>query len=467
MKLRQIVNKDRLFNILLVYCFIFFFVYTEFAYYQHTNLKTSLFDMGLQEHVIRQTAQWNFFSSGVETANYLGDHFSLIIIPLSLIYKFAGYSLTLFSVQTLSVTLSIIAIYKIAKHYLKTPWLPLLIAVLFSWYWGISGLLLFDLHVEGLALPLLLWGIYMMISGNTKKSFMLFILAMVCKEDVGIFVGMLGVYNLLRKNYKFGFILVFIGFCFSFIVIFKVIPAIRGEDLDTMARYSYLGSTPADMLQNLFTKPDLLIEHLLKIIKVKYLLKLFLPVSAVFVLSPFTAIIFLPNLLVNLLADYPAQTSALYQYDIMTSTGIFFATIVGISKLEKFRIGKLSSKNIILLFSIILCAGNILFIAKHPLLDRIRHFENRKNDYQSVLHAKELIPDNAVLATSNSLGPHFVHIDKLLLFDPPWIDYHISPEYIIIDRQQCCTEVNNSLITSGRLEKIFEENNIIVYRHLK
>ncbi len=464
-------NFSRETKFVLIYCLIFFLVYLSFSYYQHINLKTSLFDLGLQEHVIRQTAYGNFFRSGVETENYLGDHFSLIILPISIIYRLFPHTLTLLFIQVAGVTLSVLGIFRLGKQQLKSSVLPILLTIIFSWYWGISGLLLFDFHMESLALPLLIWGLFFLFQDKCRHTLLLFAMAILCKEDIGIFVGFVGIYLLFKKQYKYGAGLALLGFLYSSVVIFQIMPMIRGNSLDTMQRYQYLGNSPAEMLDNVIKSPSLLWSELFTLHKAKYLLKLFLPTGGSIIFAPLTGIIFLPHLFLNLLADYPPQSSALYQYDIVTSIGIFFGSILGFSKLENLRTKRVRPRRILATVLFFLVFTNLFFIIKHPLLDHIINFENRGGAYSSVRELSKLIPDNATVAVSNSLGTQFVNHDNLLLFDPDWISYQIRPEYIIIDRQQCCTKQNQDFlergIADGALTIYYQDPNILVYSQQK
>lgn len=456
---------------ILIYSFVFFLTYLIFSYYQHINLKSSLFDLGLQEHVIRQTAYGNFFNSGIETDNYLGDHFSLIILLVSPVYRLFPYTLTLLFIQVLSVTLSLFGIFKLGQQHLKSSGLPILITLIFSWYWGISGLLLFDFHVEGLALPLLIWGLYYLSQEKFRQTSLLFGFALFCKEDIGIFVGLVGIYLLFKRKYQVGLIFALIGFLYSFVVITKTMPEIRGSGLDTMLRYQYLGNSPSEILLNCIKSPSLLWKELFNLHKVKYLLKMFLPTSGVIIFAPLSSILFLPHIFLNLLAHYPPQSSAFYQYDIVTSVGIFFGSILGLARIESHKTQRLKTGQIMKFLSLCLVFINLVFVIKHPLIDKINNFENRKEALLSVKIVAEQIPDTAIVAVSNSLGPRFVSHENLLLFDPDWISYQINPEYIIIDRQQCCTKPNqeylNRELSDGTLKIFFEDSNILVYRLLK
>lgn len=451
---------------LVVYCIVFFLVYVSVAYYQHINLSSSLFDLGLQEHVIRMTSEGNYFKSGVETENYLGDHFSLIILPILLIYKLLPFTFTLLALQTAGITMALVGIYRISNLHIKNPILKIIPFLILSWFWGISGLLLFDFHVEVFALPLLIWGIYYLELKHIKKALILLFLALISKEDIGLFIGMLGMSEFIRKKSKYGLLLL-IGFLYSYLIIFHVMPLIREEDLDTMARYAYLGNSVGEIIKTIFTEPMRLIEQLAQLYKIKYIIKIILPTLGLFLLAPTYVITILPNFTMNILANYPAQSSALYQYDIAISVGIFLSFILGLSKIERCKRFKIRQNNIYLLLIFFLIV-NSFFIVKHPLFSKINNFTNRNEDYSIILEAKKIIPEDATVATSNNLGSHFTDYDNLLLFDPDWIDYDKKPDYIIIDTQLCCSEKNRSYL--AQLENlnpeslIFNKGSIVIYK---
>lgn len=470
-KLKTWIRFSRESKFIMAYSLVFFLIYLSFSYYSHINLKTSLFDLGLQEHVIRQTSYGNFFNSGIETENYLGDHFSLIILPISIVYRLFPYTLTLLSLQVAWVTLSLFGIFKLSEQHLKSSILPVLITIVFSWYWGISGLLLFDFHMEGLALPLLVWGLFFLSKNKFRHTLLMFGIAVLCKEDIGIFVGLVGIYLLVKKQYKYGIVLALFGFLYSFVVIFKIMPEIRGGSLDTLLRYQYLGDSPSRILDNIINSPSLVWEELIKVHKVKYLLKLFVPTGGVFIFAPLTGVLFLPHLLMNLLANYPPQSSALYQYDIVTTVGIFYGSILGLARLESLKEKVALIDRLMLIILIVVIIANLFFILEHPLIGKIRNFESREAVSRSADIVAELIPDSTTIAVSNSLGTRFVNHENILLFDPDWISYQIQPEYIIIDRQQCCTKPNqeylNRELADGTLKIYFEDSNILVYSQQK
>ena len=310
-----------------------------------------------------------------------------------------------------------------------------------------------------------------MLKKRHPVSMLCLVLAMLCKEDIGIFVGMLGIYNLLIKNFRFGLLLILLGFPYSALVILKIMPSIRGENLDTLLRYSYLGNSGSEIVKNAITKPNLIINELISLYKFKYLLKLSLPVCSLFLLSPLITLTLLPSLFFNLLANYPAQTSALYQYDMVNSIVIFWASSAGFvvfkKQLKKFNYGKII--NYAFWFFLILI--NLIFVIRHPLIGRIITFENRHVDYISLVSGKALIEKDKVISVSNTIGGHFAEYEVVQLFDPPWINYKTSPEYYIIDKQFCCQPENQQLLNenleSRILESIFEENDILIYKVVK
>jgi uncharacterized membrane protein len=196
----------------MIYLVIYFTFFVGLAYWKHINLSSAIFDLGTQEQVIWNTSHGRWFASSPEVTNYLGDHISLILIPIAIIYRIFPYTITLLSLQTLAVVLAIYGIYRLSIKKTKSRMTSFVIAVTFSTFWGISGLMLFDFHLISFALPILIWGIYFLETEKNYIGMLLFLFAMITKEDVGIFIGSLGLYYIVTKRYKIGMLLTGVGY---------------------------------------------------------------------------------------------------------------------------------------------------------------------------------------------------------------------------------------------------------------
>ena len=146
---------------LLIICLLSFFIFaTLLSYKRYLNFGDAIFDYGLQEQIVFNISNGNLFSSSVEGINYLGDHFSPILILPAIIYKFIPGPLTIFAIQSGCITISALGIFLLADKILKKRYISFLLTILFCFYTPISVLLIWDFHEIVLALPFLIWGIY-------------------------------------------------------------------------------------------------------------------------------------------------------------------------------------------------------------------------------------------------------------------------------------------------------------------
>lgn len=415
--MKKVLHKQ---NLPYLFLMIFFSVFLFYAWYAHTNLKTSLFDLGLQEQVIWNTSEGRFFESSPEVENFLGDHFSLLFIPVAWIYKIFPFTLTLFIIQCLSITIGILGFFKLTQLKIKSPKTRLLILMGILLYWPLSGALTFDFHEITLAFPLLAWGIYFI---EKKRDgilkFALLFLAMLAKEDVGIFVGMLGLFYFLFKKQKWGAVLFVFGITWSILTIFVFMPHFRSnESSDTLMRYSYL--------RGLFSNPIETIKTFVSTAKVLYLFKIFIPFLPIIFIFPKALLLLGPSFAINFLSQEPSMVSASVHYDVVISAGIFFLNILA---WENLNLKKTNIRNLKIFLVIVY---TILFFA-HPVWRKIAGIENRSEDYKFIQEIKNEIPRDTPVLVSNSLGPQFAHYRKLYLLDPAWLDRGLDSTYLIVD----------------------------------
>lgn len=433
-------------NFIFVLLAIYFSVFLIYAWYSHVNLKTSLFDLGLQEQVIWNTSEGRFFESSPEVENFLGDHFSLLFIPVALIYKIFPSTLTLFIIQCFAITLGILGFYKLAEYKIKDFKIRLLVLFGMLVYWPLSSALTFDFHEITLAFPFLAWGIYLIeINKRGLLKFVLLFFAILAKEDVGIFIGMLGLYYLLFKKEKWGAIMFILGLAWSVLCLFVFMPHFRSdESSDTLMRYSYLGG--------IFSDPIGTIKTFVSSAKLIYLLKLFVPFFPIILILPKAMILLGPSFAINFLSQEPSMVSAGVHYDVILSAGIFFLNIIAWENI--------SLKKATLFKPILLCIY-ILMLIVHPVWREFINIENRASDYQYIQEIKASIPKESSVLVSNSLGAQFSHYQNLYLLDPAWLDRGLSSKYIIIDTKEYSGSRNYLINTEYDL--LEEKGNIQVY----
>jgi len=442
--------------------FLYFAGFVAFAWHANANLHTYLFDLGLQEQTIWNTSQGRWFQSSPEVANFLGDHFSPLLLPVALIYKVFPDTLTLFVIQVAAITLGILAFYKLALLKLKHSWVQWLVLIGMLCYWPLSGALTFPFHEVTLAFPFLAWGIYFLETsgkGQSKRiitGLVLLFTAMLAKEDVGVFVGMLGLYYLIFRKKKWGGLAFAVGLIWSFLALFVFIPYFRnGASSDTFSRYSYLGVSFSEIFHTLVNR-----------FKLIYLLKLFVPMLPLVVIIPEALVLIGPSLAVNLLSSSLPMVSADAQYDVILSAGIFFLTILAWQKLEilaeKGFKNKLLAKFKLKYLGFLLAAIYAVLLVLHPVWRKLPDIIDRSADYQYLQEIKQTLPTDASLSVSNSLGVQLAHFQNLYLFDPPWLDRGTGADYILIDLKEYSGWKDLSKDPAYKL--LIQKGNIQVYK---
>ncbi len=414
-------------NYLIAFLIIFFILFTGLAIAKHYTLRTALFDFGLEAQVIKNTADLKFFKSGVEVDNYLGDHFSPIpILISSIVYKILPHDVTILSLQVLLIILGLIGFYKLVNLKLKNNF-ALILTIVLALSPGIQGVLLFDYHPVVYAFPFLIWAIYFNEKNNYKFSLLLFLLACLVKEDVGVLVGLFGIITLLNKKW-IGLIYIIIGFGITTLSIQYLIPAIRLGPSDTLLRYEYFGNSFSEIIKNMVFYPVNTFKFLFTPLKVIYFLKitfstLFLPVLK---FKEFI-ILFLPLFLINALSAETMQSGASVHYDILTTVSLFYILILSIEKLKTRRI-----KSVIIILITFILISYLPFSKYFKELNLIDF--SKYSVYLEVNKIKELIPKNKTVSVTNDIGAHFSEYSNLQMFNRDWVNYKDKPNIIVIYR---------------------------------
>ncbi len=410
-------NKLKIFIFLEMFIFVALFSFLSIL--RHNRLNSAMYDLGLFDQIIWNISHGRFFESSIKGFNYLGDHFSLILILFAPLYWIWEDVRILLIAQTVIISLagyySATLCYKLTKD-LKIS-LAFGLAILGNS--NVMLVVLFDFHPEIISITVFTYIIYQFSQKNHIKVFIASLIALTIKEDVSIAVTLMGIaFTILSKEKKYLF-LSLIGAVYFILVMKVFIPYFRPKnftgDYLYLERYSYLGNNIKEVLINIITNPIYPIIKMYKWTKLKVLLRLFYPTIFLSFLSPAFLIIILPVLYINWIANYPPQFALKYQYLCITVPFIISSSIYGYLKLKRLLGNRKDfvSENLGLIVSILMSLfviGNSI-ILYHTVV-RFKYFE--KNYYEeSFKKAKSLIPKDASLATANTFGPQFTHREKI------------------------------------------------------
>jgi uncharacterized membrane protein len=421
-------------------------VFSIFTIERHNRFNSSAFDLAIQDQVVWNTAHGRFMQSSIETHNYLGDHISLTLPLFSLLYWIREDVRLLLIVQSLALGLSAIPLARLADRRLKLPGSGIAFALAFLLYPALGFINRFDFHPVAFVIPFFLFAAEAFDRNKNNRGWLLVMLALLSKEQIGLVIGAWGLGQVLfEKKYRRGFLFLSIGFFWSLMALYLLIPLFRGGPSDTLLRYGELAQGPGGLVGGVFLHPLEVLGRLFSTeARRMYIFQMLWPLGF---LSLFSPRYLLPVLLVffyNLLSGNVNQHSLFFQYNAPMIPFLFLGALDGVEKLKnhlepRLKEWKKSRQERIHLGLVtllpVLCL--LAFLLYNPLTTPIQppHFEvygwrPMPPNAPAVREAAEKIPPGAELATTMGLAPHFAHREKLYLW---WKYSFLSSEYILLN----------------------------------
>jgi|GEM_PF-1871399 len=230
-----------------------------------------------------------------------------------------------------------------------------------------------------------------------------------------------------------------IGVAWSLVALFIVIPALRGAESDTLARYAWLGSGPFDIVTNLINNPGRIAGHLLgEPRRLWMLVKFLLPVGFMPLLSP-AILIALPTLAINWLAGNLYQASIYFHYAALMIPVLFAAAVYGMERVAVSRVRCQVSSFSVALVWLAACALLALSFDQfwQPRTgqdDWENHGLAAQVDGAAFRAAAALLPSDGAVATTEAYAPHIANRQGLyLLHDPRILYVAYRVDWVLVD----------------------------------
>ncbi|MBX5452029.1 MAG: DUF2079 domain-containing protein, partial [Thermogemmatispora sp.] len=253
-------------------------------------------------------------------------HFEPVLFLVALFYLFWATPKTLLVLQTLVVATGAFPAFWLARLRLRNDWIAIGFALLYLLHPLQNLALLNDFHAVTFTSALLLFVLYFMYTGQTAWLFVCAVLAMACKEEIPILVGLFGLWSLLfQRRWRSGLGLVLLALVW--IGLELVITRLSGGPL-LASRYAHLGNGPLDIAKNILLHPlSILKQYVLERQHFFYLRQVLSPTGYLPLLAPWVLVLALPTLALNLLSSKPDMYSGLYHYNAEIVPVLIFASI--------------------------------------------------------------------------------------------------------------------------------------------
>ena len=391
---------------------------------------TGRFDMGNMVQAVWSTAHGHplrMTDLHGDQISRLAAHVDPILVVFAPLWWIWPSPDLLLLVQALGVGLGALPVFWLARKHVGSPRAALGLACAYLLYPATEWLALNEFHPVALATPLLLLAFWYLDEGRLLPFGVAAIAASLCKEDIAFVVAGFGVwYALGRRRRIAGGVIAALGLAWGTVAITVVIPHFNeGQSSDFYGRYSEVGGSPRGIVETAFTHPLRLVEAAFSGRDLHYLWQLAMPLALVFLLAPLVLVAAVPELAINLLSAATTQTSIHFHYTAGLIAPLVAAAVLGAARLRRWAVPVAA---VVLLAALLgnYRLGPIPGWRHVPGGQAFQATAARVTRHDGIAErALRLIPTDAVVSATNSLGAHLSARRRFLSFpfvqDATWI----------------------------------------------
>jgi uncharacterized membrane protein len=391
---------------------------------------TGRFDMGNMVQAVWSTAHGHplrMTDLHGEQISRLAAHVDPILVVFAPLWWIWPSPYLLLVAQALAIGLGALPVYWLARKHLRSSRAALGFACAYLLYPATGWLALNEFHPVALATPLLLFAFWFLDEDRVLPFALCAVAASLCKEEIAFVVAGFGIwYALARRRWWIGGAVAALGLGWGLVAIAVIIPHFNdGQSSDFYGRYSEVGGSPGGIVKTAFTHPLRILEAAFSGRDLHYLWQLAMPLAFVFLLAPLVLVAALPELAINLLSATTTQTSIHFHYTAGLIAPLLVAAVLGAARLRRWAFP------IAALVAVAALVGNYHLgpIPGWRHLPGGQTFQStaaRVTDHDAVAErALRLIPDDAVVSATNTLGAHLSARRRFLSFpflqDATWI----------------------------------------------
>lgn len=413
---------------------------------RHDAWWTGRFDLGNMVQAIWNTSRGDLLmatNAAGEQVSRLGSHVDPLLLVLTPFAWVTDSAVPLLVAQAVIVAAGAVPAFLLGRRWLGDDRLAVAGAMMWLLYAPIQWAVVTDLHAVTLAAPLLMLAIWAAEARNDWVLGIALALALLGKEQVGLAVAVLGVWIIVRqRRWIAGAVVSVAALAWTLIAVLVIIPrAGSGLPAPFGERFGRFGDTPAQALAGALTQPLEVVTTIGGWSRLSYLLALLLPLLLLPLFAPLLAAAAVPDLMLNMLADWWPNYSIEFHYAAIPSPFLVAAAMLGLAGLRRRSapawLARLLRRAGAVAVALV-AAGAIGTIVTGPIPwfgDLSRATPSRLDQYRATPHAQALaegaalIPDDAVVSAGNHPGGHLSARRRILVF--PEVG---DAEWVMVDR---------------------------------
>ncbi|MGV3756368.1 MAG: DUF2079 domain-containing protein [Verrucomicrobiota bacterium] len=396
---------------------VYILVFSWLSIARHDGLRTQMNDLGNMVQAIWGASQGDLTMRVTndpdgEIRSRLGVHANVIFYAFALPFAIfpplvdhMEYVLLVFT--SAACGLGGLGIYHYAKHYLPNGrGYPFWIAMA---YWInpiVHDANLYDFHITTFISTFIIWMLWAWATGRSKTGWILFTLALLCKEDVAPLLLVLGIGQFVAGNRKTGVKMMLVSTIYLLLLFGILIPLTNfGNPVPKVAssRLDWLGDTPMDYVHTIVTDPLTVLKHVCawERIRLPFYLLLLGGTLGVFGGSHIMMAV-LPTVGISLLAkgDWMTRVTGTY-YWIPVMSLIYLACIISLAHHSQSSFQRRSVTYLVVVSAIACC-----MFSQTPAgcYASFKDYHINLNQQRTMAEVKRLIPPEAAVSAQNNIA---------------------------------------------------------------
>jgi uncharacterized membrane protein len=388
--------------------------------------ETGRFDLGNMVQAVWSTAHGHplrVTNLQGEQVSRLAAHVDPILVLLAPLWRIWPSPDMLLVVQAIAVAAGAFPVFELARKHLGSERAALGFALVYLVLPATQWLTLNEFHPVALACPLLLFA-FRYLDDDRLVPFVIFaLLAAAAKEEIALVVAGFGVwYALTRPHRTAGAAIVAAGALWFGLAVGVVVPHFNhGGTSSFYSRYREVGGSPGGVLRTAATHPLRILDKAFDGRSLRYLADLAIPLAGLFLAAPLVLVAALPELALNLLSSTKTQTSIHFHYTAGLIPPLVVASVLGAARLS--RRGRRQAEAIAAVALAVALVENVLLGAMFRAPATVSHHD------RIAAHALRLVPGDAAVSATNTLGAHLSARRRILSF--PRLD---GATWVAVDR---------------------------------
>ncbi len=432
-----VLNRRWADTLVMLFTLAYVLVFGTLSLLRHESLH-SWYDLAVYDQTIYNSLNGRLLYDTIQfdNPNFLGFHFSPILLAWVPLYAIWSDARMLLVSQTILLAFTALPLYWYARKAIGNGLAVVLVLALFLSP-ALEYINLYDFHEIALAAPILSLATFFLLRRRHGPFLVCAALLLLIKEETAIIIATFGLYLVFVQHRRvLGTSLVLGGIGALIGLVSIVIPSFSSQNyLIAGAIYGSLGNSVTDIVRTIATRPDKVWEIVWTVDKARFVLQLFVPLAFVSLLGLEVTALSFPTFAYLLIADAGPRTDIRFHYTSTLLPFLFFGCVVGLNRLLTWKALHIpTARGVCTLAALIAVAVALSYQgnAPGPLatgFDPSTYvMDARARDGRSLI---AMVPANAIVVTQKEHLSQFS--DRQGIYDFPSIPDYRQTEYLFAE----------------------------------